>query len=388
MDEDRSVLHQEGEAAMRGHIRERSPGHWAIILDVNDNGKRRRKWHSFAGTKRHAQVECSRLITAMSSGDYVPSNKMMLADFLFRWLDYKKARLSPLSFERYQNIVHINIVPAIGSIPLAKLRAVDLAGLYAKALERLSARTVVYIHRVLYQALGQAVRWQMLGRNPVLAVDPPKAERKEMRALDADGIVALLDAARGTSTYLPVLLAALTGMRRGEIAALRWRSVDLDNATLAVVVSLEQTAKTVREKTPKNGKGRLLALSPLLVDELRQHKARQAEHLLRHGVALTNNHHVVMRADALPYLPRSITDMFNQLLDRRPSLPRIRFHDLRHSHATALLTAGVHPKVAQERLGHHSISMTMDLYSHTMPHMQVDAVNKVDVAMRKAMARR
>jgi integrase len=268
---------------------------------------------------------------------------------------------------------------------LAKLQPIALTSLYAKALETLSARSVVYIHRVLWQALGEAVRWQLLSRNPADVVRPPKAERQEMHALDSNGIAALLGASRGTSMYIPIVLAALTGMRRGEICALRWRSVDLDNASVAVVASMEQTAKAVREKAPKNGKGRSLALPAMVVEELRAHRITQAEHLLRLGVRLSDEHHVAMKADGMPYLPRSISMMFSQLLDRRPTLPRIRFHDLRHSHATQLLATGVHPKVAQERLGHHSIAMTMDLYSHVMPGMQQDAAAKVDAAMRKAM---
>jgi integrase len=373
---------------MKGHIRERSPGHWAIVIDARDeSGKRKRKWHSFKGTKREAQVECARLVAQHSGGGYVEPIKGTVADFLARWLDYKKARLSALSHERYCNIVNINIVPTIGRIPLAKLPPVTIAGMYAKALETLAPKTVIYIHRVLRQALSQAVRWQMLPRNPADAVQPPKAERREMKALDADGIATLLGEARGTAMYIPILLGALCGLRRGEVAALRWRSVKLDSGVLSVVASTEQTATGTREKAPKNGKGRSVALPAVVVDELRRHRIAQAEHLLKLGVRLTDDHHVVMRGDGLPYLPRSLTDMFNQLLDRRPSFPRIRLHDLRHSHATQLLASGVHPKIAQERLGHSSIAMTLDLYSHVLPGMQADAADKVDAAMRKALDR-
>jgi integrase len=255
----------------------------------------------------------------------------------------------------------------------------------AKAIETLAPKTVIYTHRVLRQALSQAVRWNMLARNPADAVQPPKAERHEMKALDTNGIAALPDAARDTSMYIPILLAALCGLRRGEIAALRWRSAKLDLGQLSIVASAEQTSKGVREKAPKNGKGRTVALPAVVVDELRRHRVIQAERLLRLGVRLTDDHHVVMRADGQPYLPRSLTDMFNQLLDRRPSLPRIRFHDLRHSHATQLLASGIHPKIAQERLGHSSIAVTMDLYSHVLPGMQEEAADKVNAAIRKAM---
>jgi integrase len=374
---------------MRGHIRERSPGCWAVVLDITDpqTGKRRRKWHSFRGGKREAQRECARLIAQQGDGGYIEPAKITTADFLARWLDYKKARLSPLSFERYRDLVRVNIAPAIGGIPLAKLQPIHLTDLYSKLLESLSARSVTYVHRILKQALGEAVSWQMLSRNLADVVKPPKVERREMACLDSNGIAALLEASRNTSLYMPILIAVSTGMRRGEIVALRWRNVDFDNASIAVVSSIEQTREGTREKPPKNGRGRTLALSAMLVEELRQHRAQQAEHLLRLGVRLTDDHHVVMKADGSPYPPLSVGVMFSQLLSRRPSLQRVRFHDLRHSHATQLLAAGVHPKIAQERLGHSSIAMTMDLYSHVTPNMQQDAAAKVDALLRQALAK-
>jgi integrase len=372
---------------MKGHIKERSPGHWAIVLDTQDpaTGKRKRKWHSFRGTKREAQVECARLVAQRSAGDYIEPAKATVEQFLARWLEYKKARLSALSCERYGDIIRLNIVPAIGNLPLAKLQPVAIASLEAKAREKLAARSVLSIHRVLRQALSQAVRWQLLTRNPADAVQAPKVERHEMKALDTNGIVALLDAARGTALYIPILLAALLGLRRGEVAALRWRSIRLDSGQLSVVATAEQSKDGVREKAPKGGRPRTVAMPAVVVDELRRHRLSQAENLLRLGVRLTDDHHVVARADGQPYHPRSLTQMFEQLLDRRPSLSRIRFHDLRHSHATQLLASGIHPKIAQERLGHSSIAMTMDLYSHVLPGMQEDAADKVDAAVRQAM---
>jgi integrase len=372
---------------MKGHLKERSPNHWAIVIDTQDpaTGKRKRKWHSFRGTKREAQVERARLVTQCSAGDYIEPGKETVEQFLARWLDYKKSRLSALSHERYSYIVRRNIVPSIGNLPLAKLQPVTIAGMEAKAIETLAPKTVVYIHRVLHQALSQAVQWQLLARNPMVGVQPPKVERREMKALDVQGIATMLDAARDTVMYIPILLAALLGLRRGEIAALHWRSVKLDIGQLSVVTSAQQTAAGVQEKAPKSGKGRTVALPPFVVEELRRHRLAQAEHLLSLGIRLTDDHHVVMRADGQPYLPQSLSDTFSQLLDRRPLLPRIRFHDLRHSHATQLLASGIHPKIAQERLGHASIAITMDLYSHVLPGMQEDAANKVDAAIRAAM---
>jgi integrase len=382
---------------MKGHIRERSPGHWAIVIDAQDpkTGKRRRKWHSFKGTKREAQVECARLIGEHKAGRInLALTRITVSEFLLRWLDHMQAQLTPRSHERYSEIVTKNISPLIGHLALGKLQPATISQAYAKALKSgrcdgqggLSPKTVLYMHRILRQALAQAVLWDLLGRNPADAVEPPKTERRQMNALDADATAALVDAARNTNLFIPVLLAVMCGIRRGEIAALRWKSVDLERGTLAVVASAEQTKDGVREKPPKNGKGRSVELPLLVVEELRGHHIQQAEHLLRLGVRLTDDRHVVMREDGLPIQPRSLTHAFQNFLGKQ-KFKRVRLHDLRHTHATLLLKSGVHPKIAQERLGHSSIVITLDLYSHVLPGMQREAAQLLDQNMRAAFER-
>ena len=382
---------------MKGHIRERSPGHWAIVLDVVDpqTGKRRRKWHSLKGRKREAQVECARLIGEHKAGKVnLAPNKTTVAEFLDRWLDHMRAHLSPKSHERYTELVDKNIVPLIGGTALAKLQPVIISQAYAKALKSgrrdgkggLSPKTVLYMHRILRQALEQAVLSELLGRNPADKVEPPKVERRQMTALDTDAAAALVESARDTTLFIPVLLAVMCGIRRGEIAALRWRAVDLERGTLSIIASAEQTKDAVREKPPKNGKGRSVELSSLVVEELRRYRAKQAENLLRLGIRLTDDHHVVMRDDGQPLQPRSLTHAFQIFLEQH-KMRRVRLHDLRHTHATLLLKGGVHPKIAQERLGHSSIAITLDLYSHVLPGMQREAAQLLDQNMRAALER-
>jgi integrase len=382
---------------MRGHIRERAPGRWAIVVESRDpeTGKRRRKWHSFAGTKREAQVECARLVTEITTGGQVDPSRESVTSFLGRWLEHMTGQVAPRTGERYGELARGHLVPLIGALPLAKLQPIHISRAYAKALASgrrdgqggLSPRTVHHLHRVLRQALQQAVDWNLIARNPADRVKPPKVERRQMRTLDTDGTVALIEAARGTDMIMPILLGGLCGLRRGEVAALRWRSIDLEAGTLAVVASTEQTAGGVREKETKSGKGRSIVLPALVADELRQHRIKQAETLLGLGVRLTDDHHVVARGDGEPLQPRSLTHAFVKFI-RRHNLPQIRLHDLRHSHATHMLAAGVHPKIAQERLGHSSVSVTIDLYSHVLPGMQAEAVSRVDAAMQDALNRR
>jgi integrase len=378
-------------------IGERTPGHWAIILEQQDpvTGKRKRKWHSFQGTKREAVVERARLITEMASGTYLEPSKTMLAEYLDKWLEHMRSQVSPKSHTRYSELARKNIARLLGNIVLTKLKPAAISDGYARALAAgrrdgkggLSPQTVTHMHRVLKQAIGQAVKWEMLIRNPVDAVNPPRSTRAPMNTYDLDQTAELIEAMRPTRMLVPTLLAVLCGMRRGEIAALRWKNVDLMAAQVAILESAEQIGSKVRYKSPKSGKGRTLALSASLVVELRAHRARQSEELLRVGVRLSDDTFVVAQSDGTPLQPDTLTqDWFRKLA--QTGLPRIRFHDLRHAHATHLLANGIHPKVASERLGHSKIGITMDLYSHVIPGMEADAAERVDEVLQAAINKR
>ena len=218
---------------MKGHIRERSPGKWAIILDVRDpaTGKRRRKWHSFSGTKREAQIECARYVSAMAGGAYQEPAKITVAQYLERWVAHIASQVAPRTHERYAEIAFKNVVPLLGAVPLTRLRPEQISAAYTKALASgrrdgaggLSPRTVHHMHRILRQALAEAVRWRLLMSNPADLIKPPKVERSSMHTYDLPETAALIHAARGTRMLIPTVLAVLCGLRRGEILALRWR---------------------------------------------------------------------------------------------------------------------------------------------------------------------
>src|SRR3984957_17833710 len=382
---------------MKGHIRERSPGHWAIILDIPDpkTGERRRKWHSFKGTKRQAQIESARLISVVQAGTYLEPSKTTMAIYLARWLEHMQSQVSPKSHERYAGIVNQNIIPTLGAIHLPKLKPAQISTAYTAALSNgrkdgsggLSPRTVGHMHRVLKQALGQAVRWELLTRNPADAVDPPKVDWKPMQTYDLHQTAELIEAVRETPLLIPALLAVLCGLRRGEICALRWRNVDLLTGQLSVVESLEQTKAGLRFKSPKSGKGRTVALSATMIEELRAHRAQRAEGMLKLGIRLSDEDLVITHADGSIVQPIYVSQLWARTV-RKSQLAHLRFHDLRHAHATHLLANGVHPKVASERLGHSRVGITLDLYSHVMPGMQEDAAAMVDNELQIAMQQR
>jgi integrase len=382
---------------MSGHVRQRGKaGQWYAVIDVLEDGQRKRRWHKLENCKgkREAEKACERLIAQQGDGTYVAPTRETVAAFLDRWLQHMEGQVSPRSHERYAELARKNLVPLLGDLALTKLQPAQISQAYARALVSgrrdgsggLSARTVTHMHRVLREALQQALRWNLLARNPADAVKPPKVERRQMRVLDIDAAIGLLEAARGTSLFVPIMLAVRCGLRRGEVAALRWRNVDLERGQISVVASVEQTDRGVREKETKSGKGRTVVLSATEVEALRSHRRYQAEGLLALGVRLTDEHHVVAREDGQALQPRSLTHAFVKFARRHGF--QIRLHDLRHSHATHMLAAGIHPKIAQERLGHSSVGITLDLYSHVLPGMQAEAMSKVDAALRDALDRR
>ena len=253
--------------------------------------------------------------------------------------------------------------------------------------EPLAPSTRRYIHVILKSALARAVEQNVLARNPADAVRPPRVERTEITTHTVEQSVRLLELIKHMHVYWPVLLALATGMRRGEILAIRWKNVDLERGVARVVQSLEQTKAGLRFKDVKAHRSRAINLPSFVVEQFRRFKRDQAEQLLRLGVRQSGETLVCCREDGEPKQPRSLTHEFSHLIGRLTDLPRVRLHDLRHSHATQLLADGVHPKVAQERLGHSTITTTMDLYSHVTDTMQSEATMRLDAAFRLVVGR-
>jgi integrase len=380
---------------MKGHIRERSKGNWYAVLDITDPAtkQRKRKWHKLgARGKKEAQTELAKLITQREQGVYIDPKKTTLGEYLDRWLTAIKPNISPRTFERYSEVVRVNINPMLGQVTLKNLTGLAISDAYARALESgrsdgsggLSSVTVRYMHMLLKAALKQAVAWRLVHFNEAAAVKPPRAEKKQMTTYDMPRTAKVLEALQGQRIYIPALLAALCGLRRGEISALRWRHVDLEAGYLKIMEGVEQMNNGgVRIKETKSGRARTVALPTSVRDVLRTHKLKQAQDLLRLGIRVTDESFVACLADGSMMRPKYLTHEWLRAV-RKADVPRICFHGLRHTHATLLLASGVHPKIASERLGHSNIAITLDLYSHVMPGMQEDAVAKVDAAFRTA----
>jgi integrase len=354
---------------MKGHIRERSPGHWAIVIDVRDSqtGRRKRRWHSFEGTKRQAQVECARLISEMQGGGVVDPSRITVAEFLDRFQqDWVAIHVSTNSAGRYAGALG-HVRRHLGSAQLQKVRPSDIAGLYAALFRAgLAPRTIRFIHRVLHRALGQAKTWGVVRDNVAEVAKPPPAPDREVAMLQPDQARELLERLRSRPLYLLASLALATGMRRNEMLALRWRDVDLGAGRLTVEQSLEQTAAYgVRVKSPKTTRGRrTISLPACAVADLRAHWRAQQEQRLALGMGRAPADSPVLSTwDGKFMTPAALAHVWRRQM-RAIGMSGVGLHSLRHTHASTLIAAGIDVLTVSRRLGHASPTITLNVYGH------------------------
>ena len=376
---------------MKGHITQRSKGSWSIVIDEGKDpltGKRIQQWHTVKGTKRNAQKFLNEILVSKEKGTYVKPTRLSLGDWLEQWLDgYVAMHTTLRTQESYRSIINRHILPSLGSIPLSQLQPQQIQSYYAQALSSgrtdkkggLSARSVLYHHRILTEALSHAVKMGILIRNVAELVDPPRVERAKMSTLTPDEVFIFLDAAKDTSYYVFFSTLICTGLRRGELLALRWRNLDLDSSTITVVETAYKLGNgeyIIKEpKTPHSR--RSVSLPPSLVKLLREYRADQELLRIQLGINLNNDDFVFIRPDGSPLNPNAVTLAFKRII-RKAGLKHIRLHDLRHTHATLMLKAGIHPKIVSERLGHSNIGITLDTYSHVLPGLQEAAAEIFD----------
>ncbi|NIN67602.1 MAG: tyrosine-type recombinase/integrase, partial [Anaerolineae bacterium] len=302
-------------------------------------------------------------------------------EYLRQWLStYAKPNTAPKTFSRYEQLVRVHLLPALGAIPLTKLRPLHVQDAYHGILEKgLSARTALQCHRVLREALQHAVKWHLLTHNPADAVEAPRAPRYEIPALASEQVQRVLAAADETAYGTLVHTALLTGLRLGELLGLRWQDVDLEAGTLQV----RQTCQWLPRqgfifRQPKSHNSiRSVSLSRATVERLRQHRVEQIEERLAAGMAHGPDRLVFANPVGQPVHPSSLRQAWKRLA-QAAGLRHLRFHDLRHAHASLLLQQGVHPKIVSERLGHSGVHITLDTYSHVLPSLQAEAAKRLD----------
>ncbi len=374
----------------RGSLRKRGST-WTAYYFTQIDGRRVQRAKGGFRTKAEAQSHLNEALAQIQRGEYVEPVKLTLGQYLMeRWLPLMEHSLRPSTLSSYETIVRLHVMPRLGDVPLQALTADQLDGFYAELLRSgrrngvvgsgLSPKSVRHVHTLLQKALRDAVRKRLITRNVAVDADPPKlrqASSPEMKTWTAPQLRQFLGGMSDHSLAAAFTLAATTGMRRGEVLGVRWRDIDLAKGQLAV----RQTVLNVRygvvvgaPKTPRSR--RTLALDSRTVAVLTEHRETQAELKRLVGERYVDQDFVFTRPDGSPIHPDYLSQTFERSV-RRLGLPKIRLHDLRHTHATLGLAAGVPAKVMSERLGHATVSFTLDVYTHAIPSMGADAAQQV-----------
>jgi integrase len=376
---------------MTGHIRRRGEHFWEIKFDLeaDPGGKRRTRYVSFKGTKKEAKAELMRLMVEADKGQDVDPSRVTLAEFLDRWETWAETQVSAKTLERYKELAAHHVRPHLGGQRLQKLRAVHFAELYGRLQKPktdggagLSARTVGHVHRLLHRVFGHAMKWSMIANNPIASAEPPAVERTEIKILAPEQIKVVLQGLKGRPLYPIALMGLSTGMRRGELVALRWKDVDLDRGLIRVEQSLEQTNAGLRFKAPKTKAGRRTVMIPAsIVGELRAHWRQQQEQRLTIGLGGASGDDLVFaRYDGTPWPPDSLTAAWARTV-RMLKLPIVTLHALRHTHVSQLIASGLDVVTVSRRIGHSNPSITLGVYAHLFGNTDIRAASAVEQAM-------
>jgi integrase len=345
-------------------------------------GRKRRTL--YGKTRQEVAAKLAKALTDREDGLYFDADGLKLGVYLSRWLeDSVKDTVRNTTYERYEQISRTHIVPMLGSIKVKALSPTHVRGLYKEKLSSLSPRTVRYIHVTLHKALKQAVSDGLIPRNVTEAVKPPQGRREEISPLTPEQVKMLLDAASGDRLEALYVLAVHTGLRQGELLGLKWDDIDLEAGTLQVRRALITAREGPRLAAPKTkGSRRRVSLTGVAAEALKGHLERQLEEIDRAGSLWQENALVFASETGTPLDRHALTSRQFKPLLKRAGLPHFRFHDLRHTCATLLLSKNVNPKVVSEMLGHAAIAITLDTYSHVLPNMQDSAARALEEALR------
>jgi integrase len=378
---------------MRGNITRRGKNSWRLKFDMatDELGRRKTRYVTVRGKRQDAQRELTRLLGASDAGTLPESSKTTIAEHLREWLEGPMHGLSPKTAERYRQLAAQQIVPHLGGVMLQKLRPATVEKWHEILLtsggkdgKPLSARTVGHAHRVLHKALQRAVNNETLARNVASAIRPPKVDEEEVEILDAEQVALVLRKLEGHLLYAVSALALASGMRRGELLALRIGDVNFDGASVRVERSLEETRAGLRFKPPKSKHGRrTISLPASAVADLRAHWRQQLEFRMARGLGKPDADALLFsNPDGSPLSPDNLSRDWRRAC-RSLGLPTVMFHALRHTHASALIASGQDVVQISRRLGHGSPVITLRTYGHLFKTVDSAAAAAIESVLRK-----
>ena len=371
---------------MRGSLLKRGET-WSYVLYLGrgPDGKKQQKWVGGFRTRREAEAALTEALERVRTGTWADPGRQTVGEYLEDWLTAVRPSLRSSTATSYEHTLRKWVVPRIGHLRLGALSSAKLSALYGELLRSgrhdgkggLSARSVAYTHRIVTHALKDAVAWGLLARNPAAHVDPPRVARPEMQVWTQKEVQRFLVSVADDRLYALWTVLLATGLRRGEALGLRWDDVDLDRRRLSIQRAVTVVDYEIVVSEPKTARGRRsVSIDPTTAAVLVAHRKRQLEERLAWGPAWQDSGYVFTTEDGRVLHPQRVTQVFKRLASEA-GLPPIRLHGLRHTAATLALTAGIHPKVVSERLGHATVGITLDTYSHVGEGLQEEAATRV-----------
>jgi integrase/predicted RNA-binding Zn-ribbon protein involved in translation (DUF1610 family) len=406
---------------VRGHIRRRGEHSYEYIVDVGmseaqrcqacgrrfwlerkakvscpscggelaETEERRRAIKGGFATRRECEAALAKILAALEAQTFTPPTKVTVKQFLTaEWLPTVKGSLRPTTYASYVMLTREHVLPRLGALQLQRLSPAALNALYAHLLEQgrvhgqggLSASSVRRVHAVLHKACRDAVRWGRLSSNPVDGADPPRARadaEEKLRVWNAEQLAAFLAAVADDRLFALWRVLAATGMRRGEALGLSWQDVDMEGGSLTICRAWIPVNGTAQFSEPKSRRSRrTIALDPVTLEALQTHAARQADEQSHRCADLAEGDLVFTRPDGRPLVPWLVSKAFREH-SRAAMLPLIPLHGLRHSYATLALSSGVNPRIVSARLGHATVALTLDVYSHVLPQADREAARSI-----------
>lgn len=355
---------------------------YGFRLDIGINpvtGKRvQKRFGPFKG-KTVARKELAKKINEIESGTLLNPSDIKLGVFLKQWLDHKEKHVSKGTMAHYKPYINKHLIPNLGALKFDQLKPYHIQELYDQYVEEetLSNQSIVHMHRILNNALKTAIMWELANKNPCDGIKPPKPEKYEMQVWDKPDVDEFLMVAKKDRFYIIYLLALSTGMRKGELLGLKWQDIDFTNQDLSVRRAVTRKKGGGFEIGPLKTENsyRNISLFDHVMEELEEYKQEQRKYIMKNRKTYKDQDLVMANSNGSFILPRNLDRNWLSTLEES-MLRKIRFHDMRHTHATLMLKQGTHPKVVQERLGHYSISVTLDLYSHVLPNIQKAAAEQ------------
>ncbi|MGE8079068.1 tyrosine-type recombinase/integrase [Peribacillus loiseleuriae] len=366
---------------------------WAFTIEIGidpETGKRKQLTRRGFETKKDAEIASGKIQQEIENDEFIQPKKVLVKDFMVDWLNnIAKQNVKPSTFSGYKGVVAKRIIPIFGALKLEQLKPIMITKYYNSLLEEgLSEEYIDYIHSILKTPLNTAIKWEFIKTNPVVKADKPSIKKKSVSTWSIEECNAFLSKANEDSKphfYILYLLAIYTGMRRGEILGLKWSDIIFPQKKISIARTLYyiHDQGIIEQSTKNDGSNRVISISDMVISELKKHQLWQKERKLKYGIPYSEDGYITANHKGEALNPNYVYNHFIKMI-KKTGLKKIRFHDLRHTHATIMLQLGEHPKIVSERLGHSSIEMTMNTYSHVTPDMQQDSSDRFEEALKNA----